>query len=238
MKPGFRYFFSFYILLIALSGCDKDRQAPSCNISAPEDKAEFDIGNTIEISVETYNPNDSPLEVMYYANDIEIGRSNTSPHTFEWNTAYEEEGKHLIRAKAKNDKGSSSSNEIELSLIRGIIPIVEVDIFKHLYSPPIIDMRMGETIFLEGGFSGIILYRDSTFYFTAIDRTCTLWPDHTSAVVPSPALAIDAFVCPVCNSLYDHTKEGKLISGPAQDPLVKYKTLVNRNTLYITNQNP
>jgi Rieske Fe-S protein len=178
------------------------------------------------------------LNVKFYADDIEIGRLNTSPYTFEWNTTYEKEGKHIIKATAENDKRSSNSNEIEIRLIQGIIPKVEVEIFKHLYSPPIFEMENGESIVIEGGHSGIIIYRDSTFHFTAFDRTCTLWPNHTEAVVHDTLSENNLYSCPYCNSKFLHRSDGKVLSGPAQYPLVKYKTVVNRNTLYIYNPYP
>jgi hypothetical protein len=39
MKHGVKYFFSIYLIFTALGGCENDKQAPSCTISSPAEKA-------------------------------------------------------------------------------------------------------------------------------------------------------------------------------------------------------
>ena len=235
MRVRTSHFFAIFLICLLLSGCEKYSQGPAFIILTPTEKDEFDIGNEIEVSIDAYDPDNNVAEVKFFIDNTDVSKSNSISYSYKWNTTYEEEGTHTIKVTVKDKRGRSSSDELEVLLIQGVIPNVEVDIFRHLYSPPIIDLKTGGSMVIEGGHSGIIIYRDSTFHFMAFDRTCTLWPDHTAAVVHDTIFANDAFVCPVCNSQFLHRNEGEVIRGPAQNPLVRYKAVVNSNTLHIYN---
>lgn len=87
----------------------------------------------------------------------------------------------------------------------------------------------------SGGFMGILLYRNSLSEYYAYERTCTYYPNDTSAVVAEKGGVIA--VCPRCGSTFIITADGALVNkGPARLPLIKYRTYLDRSgRLYISN---
>lgn len=115
-----------------------------------------------------------------------------------------------------------------------IIPYVRVDINLHLLSPPVVFLGDGESTMLNGGYNGIILYRERDLSYQAYDRTCTLWPDHSAAVVPD-SIFEGVFECPECGSQYLLVNDGQVSHGPAVYPLVQYRTSITGDYLHIYN---
>ena len=114
-----------------------------------------------------------------------------------------------------------------------LIPFVRVNIYLFLYAD-LADMGIGTSKLIDGGANGIALYRESDALFYAFDRTCTLWPDHDEAVTEDP-LFFGVFECPECKSKYLLMNGGEPNSGPAQHPLVQYKTSLSGDVLHIYN---
>jgi hypothetical protein len=114
-----------------------------------------------------------------------------------------------------------------------IIPYVRVDEYLLLYAD-LADMGVGTTRLIEGGWKGLILYRESDLTFYAYDRTCTLYPDHDEAVVENPDFT-GVFECPECGSSYLIINSAEPNSGPARHPLVQYHTSVQGDVLHISN---
>ena len=126
----------------------------------------------------------------------------------------------LIAPSCDNNKGQ-------------LIPYVRVDVYLLLYAD-LADMGIGTSKLIPGGVNGIVLYRESDLEFYAYDRTCTLWPEHDEAVVEDSTF-FGVFKCPDCSSTYLLMNGGAPNSGPAQFPLVQYKTSLNRDVLHIYN---
>ena len=114
-----------------------------------------------------------------------------------------------------------------------IIPYVKVDIYMDIYAE-LGTLGHLQSKLISGGYNGIILYRESDFEFMAYDRTCTLFPDHDAAVIPDENID-GVFVCPECGSQYLVINGAQLIKGPAQYPLVEYRTAVTGSILHIFN---
>ena len=114
-----------------------------------------------------------------------------------------------------------------------IIPYVKVDEYLLIYAD-LADMGVGTTKLVEGGWKGIILYRESDLTFFAYDRTCTLYPDHDEAVVENSDFT-GVFECPVCGSSYLIINGAEPNSGPSRHPLVQYHTSVQGDVLHISN---
>ena len=114
-----------------------------------------------------------------------------------------------------------------------IIPYVRVDINMDIYAE-LGTLGHLQSKIIPGGYNGIILYRESDFEFMAYDRTCTLFPDHDAAVIPDDNID-GVFVCPECGSQYLVINGAQITNGPAQYPLVEYKTAVTGNILRIFN---
>lgn len=115
-----------------------------------------------------------------------------------------------------------------------IIPYVRVDLYLFLYAD-LADMGIGTTKVIRGeGVNGIVLYRESDLEFRAYDRTCTLWPEHDAAVVED-ANFFGIFECPECGSTYLVMNGGEPNSGPANYPLVEYRTAIQGDVLHVFN---
>jgi len=115
-----------------------------------------------------------------------------------------------------------------------IIPYVKVDVDLDLYAE-LGNMGIGTTLILPNeGNRGIVLYREDDLFFHAYDLTCTEYPEHDVAVAEDEDF-IGVFKCPVCGSRYVLINGAYPDSGPAQYPLVEYRTSIQGNLLIITN---
>jgi hypothetical protein len=115
-----------------------------------------------------------------------------------------------------------------------IIPYVKVDLYLFLYAD-LADMGIGTTkVIPNHGVSGIVLYRESDLEFYAYDLSCTLWSEHHAAVEEDPNF-FGVYKCPVCGSTYLLMNGGEPNSGPANYPLVEYRTSIQGDVLHIFN---
>ncbi len=92
---------------------------------------------------------------------------------------------------------------------------------------------VGGWIYVTGGVSGIILYRESQEVFKAYDRACPYDYDVTGSIVemePSGLTMIDS----LCGSRYIIT-DGSVLSGPTKSGLKAYRTSYDGRLLYVYN---
>ena len=92
---------------------------------------------------------------------------------------------------------------------------------------------VGGWIYVTGGVSGIILYRESQDVFKAYDRACPYDYDVVGFLVevePSGLTMIDS----LCNSRYIIT-DGSVLSGPSNRGLKSYHTSYDGRLLYVYN---
>lgn len=115
-----------------------------------------------------------------------------------------------------------------------IIPYVKVYVPLLLYAD-LADMGIGTTKILpDKGYRGIVLYRAADLEFYAYDLTCTEFPEHDAGVVEDEQF-VGVFECPECGSTYVLVNGAYPNSGPAEYPLVEYKTSIQGDVLLITN---
>jgi len=115
-----------------------------------------------------------------------------------------------------------------------IIPYVKVDVYLLIYAD-LAGMGIHSSKMIPGeGANGIVLYREADLAFYAYDRTCTLWPEHTKAVVEDTTF-LGVFRCPECESTYLLMNGAEPNSGPATYPLVEYHTSIQGDVLHIYN---
>jgi hypothetical protein len=115
-----------------------------------------------------------------------------------------------------------------------IIPYVKVYVPLLLYAD-LADMGIGTTKILpEDGYRGIVLYRADDLEFYAYDLTCTEYPEHDAGVEEDDEF-VGVFECPDCGSTYVLVNGAYPNSGPAEFPLVEYKTSIQGDVLLITN---
>ena len=115
-----------------------------------------------------------------------------------------------------------------------IIPFVKVYVPLLIYAD-LADMGIGTTKILpDEGYRGIVLYRAADLEFYAYDMTCTEYPEHDEAVEEDDTF-VGVFECPECGSTFVLVNGAYPNSGPAEFPLVEYRTSVQGDVLLITN---
>ncbi len=95
----------------------------------------------------------------------------------------------------------------------------------------IIDKRINATDAI--GFSGILVYTDFDGKYCAFDLCCPYEAQQNVKIKPND---IGEAVCEKCGSVFSIGHGiGDPISGPAKQPLKRYKTFVQGDVLYIVN---
>lgn len=113
------------------------------------------------------------------------------------------------------------------------IPYVRVDLHLNIISE-LGNPALDSYTFMEGGFGGLIIYREDFDLFHVYDRTCSLYPDHITAV----NLDVDfdgVFTCSECKSKYLLLTGAEPIEGPATFPLHEYLSRVEGDLLHVYN---
>lgn len=87
--------------------------------------------------------------------------------------------------------------------------------------------------FIRVGYRGLVVYRFAMDQFMAYDRACTFDSENLKSIITVDATGVIA-TCPVCGSQYN-LYDGYPIKGPAKNPLLKYQTSWDGNTLVVTN---
>jgi len=115
-----------------------------------------------------------------------------------------------------------------------IIPYVQVNVNLDLYAQ-LGTLGIGSTMVIpDEGYQGIVLYREDDMLFHAYDMTCTEYPKHDAGVVRD-TIFDGVYTCPRCNSRFVIINGAYPDSGPAQFPLVEYRTSIQGNLLLISN---
>jgi hypothetical protein len=117
---------------------------------------------------------------------------------------------------------------------RQIIPYVQVHVDLDLYAE-LGTLGIGSTMVIpDEGYRGIILYREDDMIFHAYDMTCTEYPKHDAGVVRD-SIFDGVYTCPECDSRFVIINGAYPDSGPAEFPLVEYRTSIQGNLLIISN---
>ncbi len=108
------------------------------------------------------------------------------------------------------------------------IPYVYVDITLNLDNPEFFELNsIGNYVYITGGVSGIVVYRDSRYEFFAYDRACPYDPECGRVEVEDNGYRL---VDTCCGSKFSLTLDGAVIQGPAELPLRKYTTYYYENS--------
>ena len=99
--------------------------------------------------------------------------------------------------------------------------------FSYLQSP-------GNSIFIEGGCAGIIIYHGVGDHYKAYDRNCSYEPSLSCSKIDT----VDAGIayCGCCTSAFSLSNNGNALNSPALLPLKAYNwSLGNNNIIRIFN---
>ena len=111
---------------------------------------------------------------------------------------------------------------------------VYVDIEIDLSLPEFSNLNtIGNSMFLEGGNKGIIIYSFSNYEYKIYDRNCSYEPSLSCSYIDSINSTI-AF-CGCCSSAFLLDQDGSAANSPAILPLKQYNYSLNNTILNIYN---
>tara|TARA_B100000287_G_C20523896_1_gene738101 strand:+ start:150 stop:566 length:417 start_codon:yes stop_codon:yes gene_type:complete len=115
------------------------------------------------------------------------------------------------------------------------IPDVYVNIEINLNLPEYSELNtIGNSIFIEGGNAGIIIYHFAENTYKIYDRTCSWEPLLECSFIDS--LNSTIAYCNCCTSAFLLDQEGNAINSPALLPLKQYRYSIQANhVLHIFN---
>jgi len=106
----------------------------------------------------------------------------------------------------------------------------EIDLNLPIYSEII---TTGNSIFINGGVEGIIIYHGVGDDYKVYDRNCSYEPSLACSVIDSVNSGIA--YCGCCASAFLISKNGEAINAPALLPLKMYNWSLDNNILRISN---
>ena len=110
---------------------------------------------------------------------------------------------------------------------------VVVDINLNLTLPGFSDLgTVGNSVFINGGVKGIIVYCQGFDSYKTYDRNCSFEPSLSCARIDSVNSSIA--ICKCCNSKF-LLSDGTPFDGPALLPLKQYQNNLSEDFLYIYN---
>ena len=116
------------------------------------------------------------------------------------------------------------------------------DYIKNVYVDVEIDLSLpefsslntvGNSIFIEGGNKGIIIYRFSNYEYNIYDRNCSYEPNLECSYIDSINSTIA--MCGCCSSAFLLDQNGVAANSPAVLPLKQYNYSLNNTLLHIFN---
>ena len=114
--------------------------------------------------------------------------------------------------------------------IRNVYVDVEIDLSLPEFSPL---NTVGNSIFIEGGNKGIIIYRFSNYEYNIYDRNCSYEPNLECSYIDSINSTIA--LCGCCSSAFLLDQNGVVANNPAILPLKQYNYSLNNTLLHIFN---
>ena len=114
--------------------------------------------------------------------------------------------------------------------IRNVYVDVEIDLSLPEFSPL---NTVGNSIFIEGGNKGIIIYRFSNYEYNIYDRNCSYEPNFECSYIDSINSTIA--MCGCCSSAFLLDQNGVAANSPAVLPLKQYNYSLNNTLLHIFN---
>ena len=114
------------------------------------------------------------------------------------------------------------------------IPEVYVNILIDLSLPEYSDLQVsGNSIFIEGGVEGIIIYHGVGNHYEVYDRNCSYEPSLACSYIDSVSSGIA--YCGCCTSAFLLGQDGAAANSPALLPLKKYYFTLIGDQMIISN---
>ena len=117
MRKLHRIFIILFTLHLVSYGCkEEEKEDPTCEIVNPADGAEITREDEVTISVNIEDPDGIVAEISFYIGGYYAGEAAEAPYDYLWNTAEYELGDYTILARAEDDEGLLSQDEINVRL--------------------------------------------------------------------------------------------------------------------------
>lgn len=101
--------------------------APYVSLLSPADGSVYGSPAQVQCSAEAFDVDGNVSEVVFYANEVEIGRDSTAPYAIQWYGAAT--GSYLVKAVAQDDSGlRKSTGESEVTISGSVLPPTIVQI--------------------------------------------------------------------------------------------------------------
>jgi nitrite reductase/ring-hydroxylating ferredoxin subunit len=114
---------------------------------------------------------------------------------------------------------------------QGAFPTITVNLSYPQYQR----LRMdGGYAYIEGGYRGIILYREGENSFRAYERACPHHSEENGAIVQVDGSSL-FMIDHSCKSTFNFS-DGQPTGGPAQRPLLQYRIEISGTTLKISDE--
>ena len=114
--------------------------------------------------------------------------------------------------------------------IRDVYVNIDLDLSLPEYS----DLEaLGNSIFIEGGNAGIIIYHFATHEYKVYDRNCSYEPSLSCSFIDSVSSAVA--YCGCCSSAFLLSQDGAAANAPALLPLKQYHWSIQGSQMHIYN---
>lgn len=114
------------------------------------------------------------------------------------------------------------------------IPNIYVNIDIDLSLPEYSELNaLGNSIFIEGGNAGLIIYHFASNEYKVYDRNCSYQPSLACAYIDSVNSSVA--YCGCCTSAFLLHLDGTAANAPALLPLKKYNCILENQILHIFN---
>ena len=123
----------------------------------------------------------------------------------------------------------SSCNDKD-DYIRNAYVNIDIDLSLPEYSS--LDV-LGNSIFIEGGNKGVIIYHFATSEYRIYDRNCSYEPSLACSYIDSVSSAVA--YCGCCSSAFLLSQDGTAANAPALLPLKQYHWSLQGSQMHIYN---
>ncbi|MBN2010811.1 T9SS type A sorting domain-containing protein [candidate division KSB1 bacterium] len=97
---------------------------PQVSISEPADSATFDVGDTITIVADAYDPDGTITLIEFYQDTTRLGEDSEAPFTVDWPDV--QKGKYKLHVIATDDQGHQRKSEL-IEIVVGVLEITVLD---------------------------------------------------------------------------------------------------------------
>ena len=99
--------------------------APTCQITAPQNNSSYDKLSTISIAVNATDSDGSVTSVEFYIDNTLVSTDTNAPYGYTWNPANSSAGQHTIKAVATDNHGNTTEHQINVN-IQAIAPTCQI----------------------------------------------------------------------------------------------------------------